>query len=105
TIIIDYVHVSLLQSPLGAHAQAVMDDINRRVARSAASNSNSEVRPSTPGRQDSSAPAPSTQAGLLKRTASYLFTLPFGGSSAENSPPGTLTRVPPVSPGAQRSPL
>jgi regulator-associated protein of mTOR len=107
TIIIDCIHSSLLQSPLGGHAQNIIDDINRRVARSAASNqSATDPRPSTPIRQDSMTSAPTTQQSLLKRTASYLFTMPFvGGSSADTSPEHSLGRNPPKSPGAQRSPL
>jgi regulator-associated protein of mTOR len=106
TIIVDYVHSSMLQSPIGGPAQIIIDDINRRVARSATANQNSlDQRPATPTRQESSSTAPSLQQGLLKRTASYLFTLPFGGSSAESSPPSTIGRNPPASPGLQRSPL
>jgi regulator-associated protein of mTOR len=106
TIIVDYVHSSLLQSPLGAHAQNIIDDINRRVRRSTASHQTLDVRPSTPTRTDSAPLAPSLQQGLLKRTASYLFTLPFGGtSSAESSPPTSIGRNGPHSPTAQRNPL
>ena len=106
TIIVDYVHHSMLQSPIARPAQLIIDDINRRVARSVAATQNpSDQRPATPIRQDSKTDAPSLQQGLLKRTASYLFTLPFGGSSsAESSPPGSIGRNP-SSPGLQRSPL
>lgn len=105
TIIVDYVYNSMLQSPISRPAQLVIDDINRRVARSAAATQNSsDQRPATPTPQDPSNTAPSLQQGLLKRTASYLFTLPFGGSSAESSPPSTIGRNPP-SPGVKRTPL
>jgi regulatory associated protein of mTOR len=105
TIIVDYIHSSMLHSPIGGAAQTLMDDINRRVARSAAA-TQVDPRPSTPTRQDSMISTPPTQQGLLKRTASYLFTLPFGGSSStEASPSDSLGRNPPKSPGAQRSPL
>ena len=106
TIIVDYIHSSMLQSPIGGPAQTVIDDINRRVARSVAANQNPlDQRPATPTRQESSNTGPSLQQGLLKRTASYLFTLPFGGSSAESSPPSTIGRNPPGSPGLQRNTL
>lgn len=105
TIITDYLHVAMLQSPIGSHAQTIMDDIRRRVAKSAAANqSSTDLRPSTPTRQDSF-PAPMSQPSLLKRTASYLFTLPFTTSSAENSPPQLNSRHPPGSPSHNRNSL
>jgi regulator-associated protein of mTOR len=105
TIIVDYVHMAMLKSPIGGPAQVIIDDITRRLAKSAASNQPSETRPSTPAQQDST-PVPTMQPGLLKRTASYLFTLPFGGtSSAESSPPGSIGRNPPASPTGPRNPL
>jgi regulator-associated protein of mTOR len=107
TIIVDALHITMLESPLGVHAQKLIDEINRRIAKTTASNPIPEQRPGTPlMRQDPSVVA-SIQPGLLKRTASYLFTLPFGGSSsAETSPQNSISvRHPPVSPGIQRSPL
>jgi regulator-associated protein of mTOR len=105
TIIVDYVYHSMLQSPIARPAQLTIDDINRRVAKSAAATqTHSDQRPATPTRQDSMSTASSLGQGLLKRTASYLFTLPFGGSSAESSPPSTIGRTPP-SPGLQRNAL
>jgi regulator-associated protein of mTOR len=106
TIIVDYVHSSMLQSPIGGHAQKLIDDLNRRSAKSAASNQQStDPRPNTPLVRQDSTPTPITQQGLLKRTASYLFTsLPFGTSSAESSPPDA-GRNPPKSPSAQRTPI
>lgn len=108
SIIVDYVHNALLQSPVGNLAQTIIDEINRRVAKPATQNQGpSDNRPSTPARQDSMSAAAQPQVGLLKRTASYLFpSLPFGtGSSAENSPPDTFGRHPPRSPGSQRHSL
>ncbi|KUJ13739.1 uncharacterized protein LY89DRAFT_590803 [Mollisia scopiformis] len=109
TIVVDYVHTSLLQSPAGRYSQKLMDEIVRLSARSATTNQDtSNPRPSTPTRQDSMSNAPTTQAGLLKRTASYLFTslAPFGGgSSAESSPENTVGKTGPKSPLPQRSPL
>jgi regulator-associated protein of mTOR len=104
TIVVDYVYHSLIQSPLARHAQAIIDELSRRVAKTAAAISDQpDQRPATPTRQDTMSAAPSLQQGLLKRTASYLFA-PFGGSSAETSPPSTIGRNPP-SPGVQRAPL
>jgi regulator-associated protein of mTOR len=109
TIVVDYVHSTLLQSPIGRYAQKLMDDITRLSAKSATSNQDaSNTRPSTPIRQDSMSSASTAQAGLLKRTASYLFTslAPFGGSSsAEASPESTFVKAGPKSPLPQRSPL
>jgi regulator-associated protein of mTOR len=105
TIIVDYIHNSLLQSPIGGPTQTVIDDLNRRAPRPTAWAHTPEPRASTPTRQDTMPPQ-TPQPGLLKRTASYLFTLPFGGTpSAENSPPGTLGRHTPASSTAQNSPL
>ncbi len=107
TIIVDFVHAALLQSPIGSHAQAIIDDINCCAPKPAASSHGpSDTRPSTPVRQDSMGSTPSSQVGLLKRTASYLFTLPFGGvPSTESSPGDSPTRNPPKSPGLQRNSL
>ncbi|TVY80319.1 Target of rapamycin complex 1 subunit mip1 [Lachnellula suecica] len=105
TIIVDYMHSSLLQSAVGGHAQKLIDDILRLSAKSAASKQPSgDQRPSTPSNQDST-PTPTPQQGLLKRTASYLFpSLPFVTSSVENTPTEPTGRIP-RSPGLQRSPL
>lgn len=109
TIVVDYVHSALLQSPLGQATQKLIDEIERLSAKLATSNQpSSNPRPSTPVRQDSMTSASTAQAGLLKRTASYLFTslAPFGGSSsAEAFPESTLVRAGPKSPLPQRSPL
>ncbi|KAE8449010.1 hypothetical protein EG329_008598 [Mollisiaceae sp. DMI_Dod_QoI] len=109
TIVVDYIHSSLIQSPVGRHAQKLMDEISRLAARSSATTQDASYqRPSTPTRQDSMMTAPPSQAGLLKRTASYLFTslAPFAGSSsAESSPESTLGKAGPKSPLPQRSPL
>lgn len=107
TIIVDALHMTMLESPLGVHAQKLIDDIRRHMARNGASNPNNEQRPGTPlTRQDSMTATSNFQPGLLKRTASYLFTLPFGGSSAETSPQNSISpRHPPISPGHQRNSL
>lgn len=106
TIVVDYIHLQLLGSPLSSRAQTLVDEIlvlSRR-AFTPHSQPATEQRPSTPKQQNETATPPSTQQGLLKRTASYLFTLPFGGSSAESSPSDS-TRGPPKSPGLNRNSL
>jgi regulator-associated protein of mTOR len=105
-IVVDYINSAMLQSPVGGPAQALMDDIDRLRPKTIASNKKSpDPRPNTPLRQESVS-GPNIQQGLLKRTASYLFTLPslpFVGSS--DSSPDTASRNVPKSPGTQRSPL
>jgi regulator-associated protein of mTOR len=106
TIVVDYVHSAMLQSPIGGETQTLMDEISRLRSKTAASNKKAhDPRPGTPTRQDSISGS-NIQQGLLKRTASYLFalpSLPFVGSS-ENSP-DAASRNTPKSPGTQRSPL
>ncbi|KFY71281.1 hypothetical protein V499_08521 [Pseudogymnoascus sp. VKM F-103] len=106
TIVVDYIHLKLLESPLSSRSQALVDEIlvlSRRAFTPYAQPA-TEQRPSTPKQQYETATPPSTQQGLLKRTASYLFTLPFGGSSAESSPTDSM-RGPPKSPGLNRNSL
>jgi regulator-associated protein of mTOR len=83
TIITDYVHHAMLQGPMGAHAQTLIDDILRLGTRATAAKQMPDLRPSTPHPQNPT--TPTSQQGLLKRTASYLF-MPFVSSSAEASP-------------------
>jgi regulator-associated protein of mTOR len=101
TVIVDYIHHSMLQSPIGSAAQTLMDEINRRAARANTAAMQSDLRPSTPTGQDSVASTAPAQPGLLKRTASYLF--PFVAGS-ENSL-ADLVRPGPKSPSAQRNSL
>ncbi|KAH8802892.1 raptor N-terminal caspase like domain-containing protein [Xylogone sp. PMI_703] len=107
TIIVDYVHTSLLQSPLGGPTQSLIDDMERLIVRSTASNPRPEQPPSTPPQQTGTdGSATSHGPGLLKRTASYLLTsLPFASSSVDNIQSATSERNPPKSPGMQKSPL
>ncbi|TGO84970.1 hypothetical protein BPOR_0445g00020 [Botrytis porri] len=106
TIIVDALHTSLLRSPVGAAARKLFDDISRISAKPKASKSHaSETRPSTPTRQDTLSGTQSSQQGLLKRTASYLFTLPFGGSTGEVTPPDSTGRSGLKSPGLNRNSL
>jgi regulator-associated protein of mTOR len=104
TIIVDYIYSTMLQSPIGPATQTVMDDINRRVARSAVSTSRlSDFRPTTPKRQNTMPSAPAPQVGLLKRTASYLLTPFVGNASAESSPENS--QMSPRLPAPQRNSL
>lgn len=109
TIIVDYVHASLLQSPVGVAARGLFDDISRLSATPKPSKQQtSEQRPSTPTRQDGHSNVQSGQQGLLKRTASYLFalpSLPFGGSTGEVTPPDSTGRSGLKQPGVHRASL
>ncbi|KAH8590222.1 raptor N-terminal caspase like domain-containing protein [Bisporella sp. PMI_857] len=104
TIIIDALHISMLQGPLGPHTQDILDGINRHTARKLAPSQSTDPRPGTPARQDSSAVAPAPQPNFLKRTTSYLFNIPLGSSSADTSPQNTISRHQPLSPSLQRNP-
>jgi len=101
TIIIDALHTSMLQAPIGPFAQIVIDDINRHAAKVAASTQPLDQRPSTPARQDPSSIAPNP--GLIQRTKSYIFSLPFGTASTDTSPSNSIGRNNPTSPGLPRS--
>jgi regulator-associated protein of mTOR len=101
TIVVDYVHHSMLQSPLGPAAQSLMDEIKRRSSRLFTA-AQPDPRPSTPVHQGTASVVTLTsQPGLLKRTASYLF--PFV-ASADTSPAESL-RNGPKSPASQRNSL
>lgn len=88
TIITDYVHLAMLESPLGAAAQNFIDDITFLSARAVAQTQQLPERPSTPVPQNLTTNASAAQQGLLRRTASYLL-MPFVGGS------GSSTEVPP----------
>jgi regulator-associated protein of mTOR len=107
TIVIDAIHSALLQSPLANPTQNLVEEITRLESRRATKlQATTDIRPSTPVQQQntSATNSVSNQQGLLKRTASYLFTsLPFGSiSSSESSPVGDSIRTP-KSPGSTRS--
>jgi regulator-associated protein of mTOR len=77
TIIVDYVHNLLLNSTIGAPAQALMTEVQKRANRAAQKHAtNSSQRNSLIGAPHA-APLPSP--GLLRRTASYLFQSIVGG--------------------------
>lgn len=101
SIITDYVHSAMMQSTLGVHAQALIDEISRLSARKTAAIQNTlDQRPITPATPNTATSAPAPPQGLLKRTASYLL-LPFTGTSSAEASPADL-RGPPKSPSAQR---
>ncbi|RDW61312.1 putative wd repeat-containing protein mip1 protein [Coleophoma crateriformis] len=109
TIIIDYIHDSMLHSPLGGPAQILIDDITRRAARSAPIGNQPEPIPSTPTQQSFPNDAPPHTPGLLKRTASSFFSLASmvvgGTQSGENTLNDPNKMTIPKSPGLQKSPL
>ncbi|KAL8413347.1 hypothetical protein RB594_004823 [Gaeumannomyces avenae] len=96
TTIVDYVHYTLLQSPVGAQAQILMDDIQRRARRQAARLQTSTSQHSSLVNDGSITPVQSP--GLLRRTVSTLFSPFFNVDGA----PALAT--PELSPGLQRSP-
>ncbi|KAI9740091.1 MAG: hypothetical protein M1818_004842 [Claussenomyces sp. TS43310] len=88
TIITDYVHNTMLQSPVGGPAQILMDEIMRLSAKATAATAHpvAEQRPVTPVPQTQVLATPVTQQGLLQRTASYFF-MPF--TSISNGVPSS----------------
>ncbi|POS76741.1 regulatory associated protein-mTOR [Diaporthe helianthi] len=80
TIVTDYVHNTLLHSAVGAQAQNLMEEIQRRTNRTVLKNQSSHQRTNTNMSiaSDTSVPA---SPGLLKRTFSTIFGL---GSVADN---------------------
>jgi regulator-associated protein of mTOR len=94
TMVVDYVHNTLLNSTVGAPAQALMAEVQKRANKAAAKHAaNSSQRNSLIGAPHA-APLPSP--GLLRRTASYLFSSIVGN---EDRP----TSSGPSRPGLQRS--
>jgi regulatory associated protein of mTOR len=100
-IVVDYVHNALLESALGAQAQSLMEEIQRRAKRAMARHLQalSHRANSTTNLANGAAAQPFPSPGILKRTASYLFA-PFFGAAA----PGELsTPSSPTSPTLQRT--
>jgi regulator-associated protein of mTOR len=96
SVIVDYVHEALTQSPMGSLAQSVIDDI-LRLSRRAASRKAPAPEPVEPVPEDPKAPPPQLpkdtsylSLGSLKRTAASLRNLAFGGSTTQE-PPHTKT--------------
>lgn len=100
-VIVDYVHSTLLQSPLGTLAQPVIDDIIRLSRRPAPLNL-PKADPASNSTEPSTSPAPQTGAkhqGYLslgmKRTASVaasLKNIAFGGQTGSDSRPSSPQR-------------
>ncbi|KAJ9155372.1 WD repeat-containing protein mip1 [Pleurostoma richardsiae] len=97
TIITDYVHNALLHSSVGAQAQNLMDDIQRRLRRAAARNQAASQRSGLGGPNSTPASQALPSPGLLKRTMSTIFGPWLGGEETPGS-----SGVPP-SPGIQRT--
>ena len=89
TIIVDYIHNAVVQSPVGATALETIEEIQRRVKKAAArmkprgSQRPGAVQSGPNGVETPSPPTP----GLLRRTASLLFPFPlFGGEEKPGQP-------------------
>ena len=103
SIIVDYVHEALLESPLGPRTQPLIDDVVRLARRPAARSRPPSVAPTAKPVQSSASPspaAPQKNEGYLylglKRTASIAATLKhltLGGMSSSDlaSQPGSQT--------------
>ncbi|KAI5867586.1 raptor N-terminal caspase like domain-containing protein [Durotheca rogersii] len=90
TIIVDHVHNALLSSPVGIHAQTLMDEIQRRARRSRGHRKQpSTSRSGIMGTSASDMSPPEPSPSILKRTASLLFQLPsmWSGETATTTPP------------------
>lgn len=99
TTIVDYIHHALLHSPVGTQAQTLMDEILRRASK--VSRGDNSQRSSAAGtRAAPTQPMPS--AGLLKRTASYLFG-PLLGVTSDGSSTSSVSSTPTSAPGMNRS--
>jgi regulatory associated protein of mTOR len=102
SVIVDYVHEALIQSPMGSLAQSVIDDI-LRLSRRAASRKAPAAEPVEPVQDDPKAPPPQLpkdtsylSLGSLKRTAASLRNLAFGGSATQESPQTKTTPQAPL---------
>ncbi|KAK5994973.1 Target of rapamycin complex 1 subunit mip1 [Cladobotryum mycophilum] len=99
TVIVDYVHSALINSTIGAPAQSLMAEIQRRA--------NKTSRKSTANVGQRVNGTPSIQAlqnpGLLRRTASILFSSLIGGEGISR-PTTPLGSNPPRSPSSKISP-
>ena len=98
SMIVDYVHEALIQSPMGSLAQGVIDDI-LRLSRRAISRKAPAVEPVEPVEDGPRTPPPQLpkdqsylSLGSLKRTAASLRNLAFGGSATQETPSATQTK-------------
>jgi regulatory associated protein of mTOR len=92
TAIVDYVHNALLQSSVGAPAQTLMDEIQRRVKRSSAKAQAGGA--SVYGGVGNAATAAPASPGLLRRTASYFFQFAFTDEKGSVPSPAPSPRLP-----------
>lgn len=85
TIVTDYVHNALLHSAVGAQAQNLMDEIQRRTKRSFSKGQTSHQRSNTGTSLASDTSVPQSP-GLLKRTFSTIFGQWAGADGVNSSP-------------------
>ena len=104
SVIVDYVHEALLQSPMGGLAQGIADDI-LTLSRRANQRKAPETEPIEPARGGPRIPPPqlpkdSSYLSLssLKRTAASLRSLAFGASVTQESLSPTQTKTTPQLP-------
>ncbi|KAH7358224.1 WD repeat domain-containing protein mip1 [Plectosphaerella cucumerina] len=86
TTIVDYVHTALLSSPIGEHAQSYMDDIRKKARRTMSKHHHTPSQRQNGLMAQTSSNAPLPSPGLLRRTASYLFTGMWGGGERPDEP-------------------
>lgn len=85
SLIVDYVHGSLLDSTVGVSAHSLVEDIERRLRKSRGHRKQySNSRNNMMGSDASDMVAPEPSPGLLKRTASLLFSGIWGGEERPN---------------------
>lgn len=93
TIIVDYIHNAVVQSPVGGAALETIEEIQRRAKKAAAKMNSKGIQ--RPGLQvdtnGTGTPSPPTP-GLLRRTASMLFPFPFFGGEEKPGQPSMASR-------------
>ena len=100
SMIVDYIHEALIQSPMGSLAQGVLDDI-LRLSRRADLRKPPAAEPVEPVMEDPRTPPPPQlpkdqsylSLGSLKRTAASLRNLAFGGSATPATTSSIQTRA------------
>ncbi|RKF75514.1 Target of rapamycin complex 1 subunit mip1 [Golovinomyces cichoracearum] len=102
SIIVDYIYLSMRQSPIGRFAEVIIDEINKSgIKPTFSSQKSTETRPSTPIRQGSILSIPQAP-NIFKRTASYLFH-PFGAAQTETFSADNSAKLPSKPLGSQRN--
>lgn len=91
TSIVDYVHNALLSSKVGAQAQVLMSDIQRRAQKTAHRHTSSISQRNSMMGMPNSQPLPSP--GLLRRTASLLFQSFVGGTEEKERSTTTMANT------------